>query len=335
MASSEHMQTFSDILDGLCVLAGSLQALKGGQAMHADLQGVIEKNANHMELHYKRYLKDIEVPEAYRLRLEHLCQSLSSVHKAQKSVMVVIVGIMQHAHEEEPSRFAEQQNNIKLWHTMESEGIASQNMHTLLVEALLQRGSMVSATRISAVTERTVRREGLENRLLPQSVPTTDVTTTNLDQPTNSEGTIQAMTVLTRTRGAMAPTIDTHRAPIGGETASKPWFIRVNNIMILNQIYSDIRVGLVCDLGGDDIAEFYDPLPLQRASTLESESGIQINVSRISMPIHRSGTMTHVRLRYIKGWIDIRLKSSGDGEEFLWAFRDIYPYTWNYNAKSR
>ncbi len=60
--------------------------------------------------------------------------------------MTFIVGVIQHAYQKEPACFSEQQNKIRMWWMVHSEGVHCQNMQALLVELLLQRGPKVIAT---------------------------------------------------------------------------------------------------------------------------------------------------------------------------------------------
>lgn len=63
-------------------MTGLLRSLKSGNAMHKELQGILEKNFIHMASHYEKHLRAIEIPYLDQLLLEQLCQSLSSVHRA-------------------------------------------------------------------------------------------------------------------------------------------------------------------------------------------------------------------------------------------------------------
>ncbi|KAI4184085.1 MAG: hypothetical protein LQ346_006174 [Caloplaca aetnensis] len=332
MASSQHLRNFNDMLEGLRVVTGSLQALKSGSAMHTDLQGVIERNANHMASHYKRHLKAIDIPDPDRLRLEKLCQSLSSTHKAQKSVMTIIVGIMQHAHQEEPTRFVEQQNNIRIWQTMESEGIASEKIHALLIGILLQRGPMLSATGLNTLVETTRRRDEVETEPQLQSTPETSVVTTSLDQPANSVGTTPATSLLTIVPGVTAPaptetasSLRAQRRAEAGRKLSNASPMRVRCVYINDQTFQEVSVTLVYrDATNDNVAPngLYDLSPYLMP---DSDPGIRINTRTIQSPITYSRSTSEIRLPHVSDSVVVQTKNNGDLEEFLRRFKSLNP----------
>ncbi|KAL8896419.1 MAG: hypothetical protein Q9207_007715 [Kuettlingeria erythrocarpa] len=332
MASSKHLQTFNDMLEGLCVVAGSLQALKSGNAMYAELHGVIERNAIHMKSHYEKYLGAIEIPESDRLRPEKLCQSLSNVHTAQRSVMAVIVGVMQHAHQKEPAHFSEQQNNIRIWQTMQSEGVISQKLQALLVELLLQRGAMRSAAGCSTSAKTAQHRHKVKTEPQLQSTPQSSVVTTSLDQPANSVGTIPATSLVTIVPGATAPAstetasrLSIQRRPETGGRVSTTPPMRVRCVYINDLTFQEVSVTLVYrDATNDNVASksLYDLGPYLMP---DINPGIRINTRTIQSPITYSRSTSDIYLPHVSDLIVVQTKNDRDLEDFLKRFKSLNP----------